>query len=86
MLGIGDEMESVNKEIEEIKEKKYRLVFESYPSEEEKKKIRTTNIDLKKTDFKVINNMEKLLMDLPKEKVEEILKKFNNISENKKEE
>ncbi|WP_141434471.1 DEAD/DEAH box helicase [Bacillus sp. 03113] len=79
ILGYGEKMQNLENEFNKVTENNYQLYFKRYPSEEEKKKIRTTNIDLKKEDVIAIDNMEKLLKNLPKDKFNEIMEKFNEL-------
>lgn len=79
ILGYGDGIVNLESEFNKIKDNNYSLYFKSYPSEEEKKKIRTTNIDLRKEDVIAIDKMEKLLKNLPQDKFDEIMKKFNEL-------
>ena len=83
ILGYGDEIEKLNMELNEVVATNYSLYFKSYPSDEEKKLIRTTNVDLRKDDVVAIDNMEKLLTNLSEEKFNEVLKKFNQLKRNK---
>lgn len=79
ILGYGEKMQSLENEFDMVVKNNYQLYFKNYPSEEEKKKIRTTNIDLKKEDAIAIDKMEKLLKNLPKDKFDEIMEKFKEI-------
>ena len=83
ILGYGDEMEKLSQEFDEIVAANYTLYFKSYPSDEEKKLIRTTNVDLRKDDVVAIDNMEKLLTSLSEEQFNEIMKKFSELKRNK---
>jgi len=83
ILGYGEKMEKLNQELNQVEVAEYSLKFKSYPSEQEKKLIRTTSVDLRKDDVVAIDNMEKLLTSLSEEKFNEIMKKFNELKKNK---
>ena len=79
ILGYGEKMNNLENEFNKVIENNYQLYFKKYPSEEEKKKIRTTNVDLKKEDVLAIDSMEKFLKSLPGDKFDEIMGKFSNL-------
>ncbi len=79
IIGFGAKMTTLMDEFNEVKNKNYSLLFKSYPTEHEKKKIRTTNIDIKKEQVVQIDNMERLLGSLSSEQFNEIMARFKDV-------
>lgn len=60
VLGYGKDMELLCEEFDRIKDSGYKLVFDQYPTEDEKKRIHLNNTDVTDNDARMINRTKDL--------------------------
>lgn len=77
VIGIGEDMQLLINEFNEIKKNGFRLVFEKYPTKEEQEKLLLNNADIDEPDQKTLDNARKVIGKLrDKISTEEIVKEL----------
>lgn len=64
IIGVGDDMAKIVNEFNMIKNNKFRLVFEKYPTKEEQQNLLLNNADIDASDQITIDNARKVLEKL----------------------